>query len=107
MDGCSSRTAREYYYFVQTGDSLFRIIKQIYGSSISQAKLLELSTVVLQNNPQIKDPNLLYAGQCLDLTPYRKPDFEISRWKTDASYASSAWTKLSPDEKEGSKPTRM
>lgn len=47
-------------YSVQKGDSLWKIAKQKYGNGVDYKKIVEA-------NPQIKNPNLIYPGQKLVL----------------------------------------
>lgn len=47
------------YYTVQSGDSLSKIAKQLYGDASAWHKIHQANT------DQIKDPNLIHPGQKL------------------------------------------
>ena len=52
------------FYQVKSGDSLSAIIKQYYGSISLQQKKNVLSKI-MADNPEIKNPNIIYPGQIL------------------------------------------
>jgi hypothetical protein len=66
-------------YIVKPGDSLSKIILDLYGkeckmdgSHLGRENLDPVIEAFLHNNPEIKDRNLIYPGQLLDATPVKK-----------------------------------
>ena len=51
------------FYTVKRGDSLSKIAKNFYGDPKLYMKIFEA------NQPMLKDPNLIYAGQSLRIPP--------------------------------------
>jgi hypothetical protein len=72
-----------YLYQIKPGDSLSKIIYSLYGEysspqlpHIDQSNLGQMIRTIMHNNPHINDPNLIIPGDLIDVSPYKKPDFE-------------------------------
>ena len=57
-------------YTIQPGDTLGKIAQKLYGDESKWRQIWEM-------NPYIKDPNLIYPGQVLNLDK----DFRITKWE--------------------------
>ncbi|MEM6636053.1 MAG: LysM peptidoglycan-binding domain-containing protein [Pseudomonadota bacterium] len=55
------------FHVVQPGDTLFGILRQIYGKSELLSRRAELVAYVRANNPKIKDIDLIRPGQIIKL----------------------------------------
>ena len=51
------------FYTVQSGDTLSKIAKEMYGDAMKYNDIFEANT------PMLKDPNLIYPGQVLRIPP--------------------------------------
>lgn len=82
-----------YFYFVQPGDSLSKILQQVYGAIAVRDHEKYLKTI-LANNPQINASRALFPGQCLDISPILNPALNRNLWAQDSVQMSRIWQKM-------------
>ena len=64
---------------ITRGATLWSIVRGVYGDGLTQAEIGELFAEVRRLNPQMKDPNVIHAGEELRLPPAPQGEAPKSR----------------------------
>ena len=95
------------FHPIRSGDSLNAIIRRYYGT-VSQSQQNDIIARILADNPDIKNPHLIYPGQALMLDIPQlycaapglpQKNLTISANKSDIKPLQQQWQKATPQEK--------
>lgn len=70
MQNQQTSTPQYFEYSIQPGDTLSGIMTKMYGTAPGDSRFSKSREYLLSINPQIKDPNLIRAGDVLRLGEY-------------------------------------